>query len=333
MALANSSLAMAADRISETIETALTDIKVVVDTPSAAQKTADRAPNHHYLNVFFYRIAPSAVHTAQTMDDPLFLRVFALLTPFPRSTQQNNAEDYPALRILGEVVRFFHENPVGPILQTPLGATGTAYRIQAILQAPNMEELNHIWTTQGSDLGYRMSAAYEFALIPVDPEIAPTPAGWVESAIVQVEPSMDHAADISVPYDMEFSSAPKKQTYVDRVHLPRILVVGPDGPTDELDLLPVNGPVEFVLAGQPEAKAHITFIVQDGGRAEIRRQTRKPVLKTPSLADPAANWTTTLNCTGGKLLIIEMRPADDAGVPLEPQRVGNTLTLTIDGGP
>ena len=32
-----------------------------------------------------------------------------------------------------------------------------------------MEELNHIWTTQGGELAYRLSAAYEFALIPIEP--------------------------------------------------------------------------------------------------------------------------------------------------------------------
>ena len=51
------------------------------------------------------------------------------------------------------------------------------YRLQAVLQAPTMEELNHIWTTQGGELAYRLSAAYEFALIPIEPLDHRAPAG------------------------------------------------------------------------------------------------------------------------------------------------------------
>ena len=174
MALAQSSLSIAANSISELLENNLTDVHVVVDAPAATMKMADTTTDKHFLNPFFYRVAPSAVHAAQTVTDPIFLRVFALLTPFAKKSA-TNGEDYPHLRILGEVIRYFHENPVGPPLQTPQGDDGTQYAIQAVLQSPNMEELNHIWTTQGSELSYQISAAYEFSLVPIDPLVSRPP--------------------------------------------------------------------------------------------------------------------------------------------------------------
>jgi hypothetical protein len=32
-----------------------------------------------------------------------------------------------------------------------------------------MEEINHIWTTQGTETPYRLSVVYEFALVPIEP--------------------------------------------------------------------------------------------------------------------------------------------------------------------
>ena len=145
MALANSSLAMAAESISVALQAALTDITVIVGTPMAAKTMADTSSEKHYLNIFFYRVAPSGFHAAQSTNDPLFLRVSALLTPFTAKTI-SNPEPHAALRVLGETMRYFHENPISEAL--PSGGTTanhrTEYMLEAALQAPTREELNHI---------------------------------------------------------------------------------------------------------------------------------------------------------------------------------------------
>lgn len=55
------------------------------------------------------------------------------------------------------------------------------YALQVVMQPLEMEEINHIWTTQG-DLVYRPSLSYEFALVPVMPAGPP----HVDSTVIGV---------------------------------------------------------------------------------------------------------------------------------------------------
>ena len=303
-------------------------------TPAAAQKLADATPNQHFLNIFFYRVAPSGVHAAQTHEEPLFLRISALLTPFPKKAGAAG-EEYPALRILGEVLRHFHENPISPALHAKPGTAGTSYRLQTVLQAPTMEELNHIWTTQGSDLGYRMSAAYEFALVPVDPRVAATPAGEVKTALVEVAPDPTPPAGPQ-EYGVEFTAVPG-EAYSDGWpgpdHLPGLLVIGPDGPAGTADIASGPGRIELALAGLPGSRARVTLSLRDAAGAELRRVTRLRDVRTPRLDDPRAAFTLTTDLAGVRLVVAEVEQTDAGGTGLQPRRVGNTLTLTVDGGP
>jgi len=335
MPLSPSSLSIAAESISAMLEAAMADVHVVVNTPAATQKLAETTPAKHFLNVFFYRVAPSGVHTAQTVDDPLFLRVSALITPFARKDVVNGQE-HPALRILGEVLRYFHQNPIGPALQTPLTPGGTEYRIQATLQAPTMEELNHIWTTQGSDISYQLSAAFEFSLIAIDPLDLPPPATLVQSTEVEVAPNMGLADGGPQDYGPEFFSAPAENadnSWPGPPHLPQILVVGPKGPVGTLDIASAAGKITFAIAGAPESRARVAMSVLDGSGAELRTFTRLRTLKTSNLEAPLARFEFNADLTGAKTVIVRVRQTNEAGVVLVPDRVGNTLTLTVDGGP
>lgn len=336
MALANSSLAMAAETISVALEAALQDVKVVVDTPAATQKALTDAPSDkHKLNIFFYRVAPSGFHAAATSDDPLFVRVSALLTPFPSKTVANS-ETHPALQMLGEVMRYFHENPVGQILPAA-GAPAhmrTPYRIEAALQAPTMEELNHIWTTQG-EIGYRMSAAYEFALVPIDPLVAATPAGDVLTTIVQVSPSAEPPMDAQ-DYDITFTSVPAETEdtpWPGPPHLPNLLVMGSDGPAGTTDIDAAATRISFALAGAPGSRARINLSIRDAAGAELRKVTRLFDVKAglPDGSGPAIN--VPVNLGGAASVVAQVRQTDAAGVNLVPDRIGNTLTLTVTGGP
>lgn len=335
MPLNPSSLSIAAESISAMLEAAIADVHVVVNTPAATQKLAETTPAKHFLNVFFYRVAPSGVHAAQTTDDPLFLRVSALITPFARK-EVTNGQEHPALRILGEVLRYFHQNPIGPALQTPLTPGGTEYRIQATMQAPTMEELNHIWTTQGSDISYQLSAAFEFSLIAIDPLELPQPATLVHSTEVEVAPNMALASGGPQDYGDEFFSAPAENadnSWAGPPHLPQVLALGPVGPVGRLDIVSAAGTIPLALAGAVGSRAEITVSVRQGDGAELRRLTAVHEVKTINLSAPEARLDFAANLAGGKVAIVEVRQTDDAGASLNPSRVGNTLTLTIDGGP
>jgi hypothetical protein len=325
MTLANSSLALAADGLADVLQAALTDVNVLVDSPAGAQKTAEATPGSHFLNMFFYRIAPSQVHASQMPDEPLFLRLFALLTPFPKKSA-GSGEDYPALRILGEALRYFHENPVSATLHAKPGGAGTAYRIQAILQAPAMEELNHIWTTQGSDLSYQISAAYEFLLVPVDPATAAMPPGDVLSAVYEVR------TDPTAMPGLEAAAVPPPgQT--GPPYLPVIFAEGPNGSAATADIASASGQVGLRLAGAPRETALITLSVRDAAGTELREVIAVEVIRAARADNPAAVVSVAANLAGAKSVYAEVRAADATGQPLLPDAVGAQLTLTVDGGP
>jgi len=179
MAVAASSLSVAMQGIADYLQAqfdslANNDVKISVANPQRASELAKTTSNNdNYLNIFAYRVAPSGFHAGAGMGDTHFLRVFVLLTPFP--SDSSNSGDDADLRILGHAIRALQSNPVLPVApkQLPPGnpspAEVTVYRLETIMLAPAMEEINHIWTTQGGELAYRLSAVYEFALVPVDP--------------------------------------------------------------------------------------------------------------------------------------------------------------------
>jgi hypothetical protein len=196
-----SSLSVAIQGIADYLDGELgEDVAVSVDNPQAANEAAKSA-SKHLLNLFFYRIAPSGFHADAGADEPFFVRLHALLTPF-HGAQQQQADD-AELRILGHTIRALQSRPVlPPILPGPPAAGdddfrdqpgNTAYRLQAIMQSPSMEELNHIWTTQGGELAYRLSAAYEFALVPIEPLVRRTPPVPTRTAILDVLPEVESA--------------------------------------------------------------------------------------------------------------------------------------------
>lgn len=351
MALANSSLAMAADHLSDALQAALADVFVIVEHPKQAEETAKSANDKHFLNIFFYKIAASGFHAAQAHDERMFLRVSALLTPFPKKgTDQNNVEDHAALRILGEVVRHFHENPVSGVTRTPTDTDETAYRIECALQAPSMEELNHIWTTQG-DLAYRTSAAYEFSLIPVDPSVFAAPPGEITTPILEVAPDMDRPEG---PRDLgtepqaraaESFGVPNKAgeivAWPGAPLLPVIRVVGADGaPAGTADIAAADDKLRLALAGAPSTRAEIRLRVQhldkpgaDWVTTELREVRSVQEVEAARLDAPEALVEIAVDLDGANRVIAEVREADANDAALDPDRVGTTLTIDVDGGP
>lgn len=336
MALAYSALSLAAEDILGRLNAEFPDFRTVVDSPASTSKTVDNPNAVDHLNVFFYRISPSPMHAAQTSQDPLFIRLHALLTPFPR---KDPAVDHPHLKILGEVVRFFHQNPVSGVLQTPLGTAGTTYKLRAILQAPAMEELNHIWTTQGSELAYQLSAAYEFTLVPVDPA-QPKPAdGQVLTTLFEVgtDPAAlptptGLAAGLSAVAGLDDPAAPGAPpvVYGGSRLLPNVLFAGAEGPGGTGTLAVGAQTLPLALAGDPGSRALITRRVLDATGAELAQAASHHPVATHRFDTSAAALSLPLALpAGAAMVVVDVRPCDPAGIPFEPQRIGNTLTLPV----
>lgn len=165
MALPRSSLSRVcraiADFVSLGLDASANSIQVMIGSPASAAPAA--TDTNHRVNLFFYRIEPAGFFTGDTPGDPWWVRLHCLVTGFGLDEEQLSAGEND-LRLLGEVMRLFHETPV----QSALTVDDETFRLQVVFHPLGADELNHIWSTQG-DVSYRPSVAYEMALAPVLP--------------------------------------------------------------------------------------------------------------------------------------------------------------------
>jgi hypothetical protein len=165
MPLPTSSLSQACRAIANFISTGLnasaSSIRVMIGNPADA--VPGQAENQHRLNLFFYLIEPSGFFPATRTGDSWWIKLKCLITGFGLAEEQISAGEND-LRLLGEVIRLFHENPVLDGLEIE----NEKFLLQVIFQPLNPDDLNHIWSTQG-DVSYRPSVAYEMSLIPIIP--------------------------------------------------------------------------------------------------------------------------------------------------------------------
>lgn len=165
MALPQSSLSRVCRAITDFVGTGLNasshSIRVMLGLPGDAVPSSSGV--EHHINLFFYRIEPSGFYGAVLPDEPWLLRLHCLITAFGVTEGTVSAGEND-LRLLGEVVRLFHENPVLPSVDVD----GEQVQAQVLFQPIGLDDINHLWGTQG-DISYRPSVAYEMSLVPVVP--------------------------------------------------------------------------------------------------------------------------------------------------------------------
>ena len=316
------------------------DVVISTDTP---QRAAERVKNgdKHFLNLFTYRIMPSGFHAATASDEPFFIRINALITPF--LTDQDTTTLDADLRILGHAIRVLASNPVVP--GTLPGAAGADpedfrtglhldYQLQAVLQAPGMEELNHIWTTQGGELAYRLSAVYEFALIPIEPLEHHLPAGPVTTSIIDVQPLVPEEASGFAPYGAEAraiplaASAPGPQQPSPAETLPLVLFSQAGTLSSAATVAPSAADVGFALSGLPGARVAVSVVWTRADASQDIQPDQSFTIAATRIDDPAAIATLTLDApAAGDRATVFTRAADDAGIAIPGSPLANTLTL------
>ncbi|MCP4494548.1 MAG: DUF4255 domain-containing protein [Gammaproteobacteria bacterium] len=131
------------------------------------------------LNLFFYDVIYDGYPADGSSENPFYVRLHCLITAVGHKSKEpeapGSAEERDVskgeneLRLVGEVMRLLHEQPV---LLVADAAANTIAELQVIPHNMNLDNLNHIWSTQ-SDISYRLSVAYEMALAPV-PYALPT---------------------------------------------------------------------------------------------------------------------------------------------------------------
>jgi hypothetical protein len=150
-----------ADFLSDGLEASANSIRILIGNPADAEP--GQADTEHRVNLFFYRIEPAGFFPDHTPGDTAWIRLYCLITGFGVAENQVSAGEND-LRLLGNVMRLFHQTPV----LDELTVADETFRLQTIFNPLNADDLNHIWSTQG-DVSYRPSVAYEMALAPVIP--------------------------------------------------------------------------------------------------------------------------------------------------------------------
>ena len=115
-----------------------------------------------HLNLFFYNIQYSGYPSDGVSDDPFYVRLYCLITAVG-TKKGNPSYGEKDMRLIGEVMRVLHENPV---LSVDKGDDVELARLHIIPHELDLDNLNHIWSTQG-DTAYRPSVAYEMSLAPI----------------------------------------------------------------------------------------------------------------------------------------------------------------------
>ena len=165
MALPTSSLSQVcreiANIVSHGLNASANSIRIMIGSPADA--VPGQSDTQHRINLFFYRIEPSGFFPGTLPGEPWWIRLHCLVTGFGIPEDQISSGEND-LRLLGEVMRLFHETPVFDAFPVE----GETFRMQVIFQPLSPDDINHIWSTQG-DVSYRPSVVYEMALAPVVP--------------------------------------------------------------------------------------------------------------------------------------------------------------------
>ncbi len=331
MAIAKSSLSIAVQGFADFLASKFTqDVTVTVDSPQAAHeqvKGADKA----LLNIFCYRLTPSGIHPDATSGEALFVRANVLLTAFSNSTDASLKDT--DLRVLGHALSVLQSNPVIPVIlpATPGSAEAgnlpprtTYYQMQAALQAPEMEEMNHIWSIQGGDLAYRLSAAFELALIPIEPLEHAEPAPDVGSVILDIDAAMP-----LVTVDAEPGLGPSPigipPAGATTTWLPFSMLSVGDELTAAGTVSAGTSSVNISIAGEVGETADVVVSwTRADGTQDVQAAQVADVSVARLTAEAPTKAITLTNAALGDVAVISVRASGDDKAPF-----GNTLTVEV----
>ncbi len=265
MAIGASSLSILCLAIENFIREGLNATENNIDVTLGAPAVAVNAtPKMNRINLFFNRFEPSGYAGNGDPGEPWLLRLFCMITAFG---EDDNAENISAgefeLRIIGEVIRLFHETPV---LST-LNVNGEQVRLQTIFQTLNNESINQLWSTQ-NDASYRPSVAYEFSLGPIAPLKKKIPPKKVALVGLNTGATMDKAWDAEQTGILIFPFKMKTVDISNRHWKPAISFVVDGHCTEamQIDLAAVdldNDTLDIWLAGDKNTNVSFVWLIWD----------------------------------------------------------------------
>lgn len=356
MALPDSSLSQVCRKIREVLWEALksTDddsIKVMLGNPAAADRSTE-----HTVNLFFYRLEPGGFASGNVPEEPWQLRLHCLITAFAKPEVGGNSDGGASagendLRLLGEVVRFFHEKPVlDPIQVKKPAANGNVpeeeeVRVQILFQPLGVDDINHLWSTQG-DVAYRPSVAYEMALVPIFPGTTVPAAPRVGELGLEVRGSTGLDARRAA-FDGSLRTPPVAATVVDTGRedwAPRVCFVH-DLRCAEVLSLPVpdpgGGPIELEIWIAGEGTVRLAWEIWSRARGWQPQAPSDPVAvsgpgldpEDPVILEPAKTATVTLPIdSAGQALLYAARTYRRASDEIEIEVRSNPLLVSLFEG-
>jgi len=147
-----------ADRLRTHFKSSKYRIQVMLGNPAAAN-----GGDNNRLNLFFYQFGPAGLGQYPAPDEPWLIRMHCLITAFTiKDIEASEGEN--DLRLLGNVMRVFHEHPILNVTDVD----GTKYGLQSVFRPVSPDDINHIWSTQ-HNTNYRPSIAYEMSLVRIAP--------------------------------------------------------------------------------------------------------------------------------------------------------------------
>lgn len=318
---------------------------ILIGHPSVAAATAEADTGNQYLNIFFHRVEYGGYPADATSEDPFYVRLHCLITALgnPESDGEGNTVTAGEndLRLIGAVLHALHARPTLR-LRDEEGAE--VAQLQIVPSPLTVDDINNLWSTQ-TDTSYRLSVAYELALVPIPLARRVERGPWVGEFGVQARPD---PRVLPVPGgDLGIALATRE---VERVSVdtrradwtPWIAAVDGEGHlhyTQSLsaDALPAS--IDFVAAGALGASVELRWERWD--RAEGWRAVAGPfetvTLATATLDPDADNRglahsvTIPLNAAGQAVLYAVRRWTRPDGATVDLR--SNPVLLTIHEEP
>lgn len=179
--------------------------QVLLTHPQSAADQSDQGPGLQHLGVFLYRTEIDGYPADGAYPDPVYLRLYCLLTPFSVDETDEEGVTISAgendLRLVGGVIAAMHRRPVLVVGDEASGEV----QLQVVPVTLSAEDINNLWSTQ-TEVAYRPSVAYEVALAPLPMALPPDDRRRVGRIGLGVAPGVGETAGVAAAA----SSAPKE---------------------------------------------------------------------------------------------------------------------------
>lgn len=165
--LSPTALSLAVNTLRDTLADHIADIDSSTIFVTHPKDAVDQVggDGKQYLNLFLYQVEWAGHPPDAVSEDPVYVRANCLITALATKETGGGGGGVSAgendLRLIGEVLRVFHEHPVHLISDN-----GTQAHMQVVFHPLTLDDINHLWSNQGG-VPYRLSVAYQLSLLPV----------------------------------------------------------------------------------------------------------------------------------------------------------------------